>query len=123
MAIELQCEMTYYVIFCFFFQAEDGIRDSSVTGVRHVLFRSTRSGRGSRRTCGTWSSAGSPCGSVRATPDAHTPRTDHRSEERRVWTQARTRWGESGGEKKGSGAGMRILDRGCEPQRECRDVA
>src|SRR5437764_7082795 len=37
--------MFYYVCLCyilvsFFFQAEDGIRDTSVTGVRRVLFRS-----------------------------------------------------------------------------------
>src|SRR6266446_7693954 len=33
------------MIFFFFFQAEDGIRDYKVTGVRRVLFRSRRAGR------------------------------------------------------------------------------
>src|SRR5438309_8920601 len=31
-----------YLCFFFFFQAEDGIRDGTVTGVRRVLFRSWR---------------------------------------------------------------------------------
>ena len=30
----------FFFYFCFFFQAEDGIRDRHVTGVRRVLFRS-----------------------------------------------------------------------------------
>src|SRR5207237_2164658 len=30
----------FVFLFCFFFQAEDGIRDSSVTGVQTLLFRS-----------------------------------------------------------------------------------
>jgi len=29
------------IICCFFFQAEDGIRDIGVTGVQRVLFRSS----------------------------------------------------------------------------------
>src|SRR5688500_19594544 len=33
----------------FFFQAEDGIRDYKVTGVRRVLFRSSAVSRGRRR--------------------------------------------------------------------------
>ena len=33
---------------CFFFQAEDGIRDTSVTGVQTVLFRSPALDQGQR---------------------------------------------------------------------------
>src|SRR6267154_4523744 len=34
------CKNVSGILFCFFFQAEDGIRDGRVTGVQTVLFRS-----------------------------------------------------------------------------------
>src|SRR2546430_9802855 len=45
--------MSIYCVFFFFFQAEDGIRDLTVTGVQTVLFRSTLSTRSSPR-CSAW---------------------------------------------------------------------
>src|SRR2546430_12314571 len=39
--LRLVCAIVWYIdCFFFFFQAEDGIRDLTVTGVRRVLFRS-----------------------------------------------------------------------------------
>src|SRR3989339_772043 len=67
----------------FFFQAEDGIRDWSVTGVRRVLFRSGMQ----RRLCAERGAAGIP----RAPRDA-APRRHARSEERRVGEECRSRW-------------------------------
>src|SRR5689334_23586116 len=66
----------------FFFQAEDGIRDGTVTGVQTVLFRSvTPARRTQTNTDGGTSSVfvhGCPCPS--------------RSEERRVGKECRSRW-------------------------------
>src|SRR2546430_17176296 len=47
--------MTFICSFFFFFQAEDGIRDLTVTGVQSVLFRSLDLGLRKRRSpvCGT----------------------------------------------------------------------
>src|SRR5947209_17907697 len=42
---------TFQLVFFFFFQAEDGIRDIGVTGVRRVLFRSTSFGLSQVLSC------------------------------------------------------------------------
>ena len=75
-------------VFVFFFQAEDGIRDSPVTGVQTLLFRSYRS------------STQSPSMSLtryRVAVDQNQPESlSHpvygRSEERRVGKECRSRW-------------------------------
>src|SRR5437764_13730966 len=62
----------------FFFQAEDGIRDTSVTGVRRVLFRSLRLG-----------TPGSLARRAATRRLAHS--SSQRSEERRVGKECRSR--------------------------------
>src|SRR5207245_4940401 len=71
-----------FVLTFFFFQAEDGIRDATVTGVQTcALPISARSGRATRST-GTSSS------DWRSIPNARVSR----SEERRVGKECRSRW-------------------------------
>src|SRR5437867_13216929 len=87
--------------FFFFFQAEDGIRDRTVTGVQTLLFRSRRS-RGihlARGRCGDRVRAARRGGGVGARVGGGNGRA--RSEERRVGEE--WRWGGGGcrGEKNG----------------------
>src|SRR5260370_23592603 len=79
----------------FFFQAEDGIRDSSVTGVRRVLFRS----RSKTLTVGPAAECGRIGHTVRVFerrcglfPGAVLRKALLRSEERRVGKECRSRW-------------------------------
>src|SRR5438309_8930285 len=72
------------IIFFFFFQAEDGIRDGTVTEFRRVLFRSLPH---SRRTLVAVSS---PCRVVRS---MQVIERSSRSEERRVGKECRFGWG------------------------------
>src|SRR5205823_12123622 len=65
----------------FFFQAEDGIRDKLVTGVRRVLFRSINT-NGAPPAAVIWTS---PVISADGTKV-------YRSEERRVGKECRSRW-------------------------------
>src|SRR5437764_5172610 len=97
----------FVFFFVFFFQAEDGIRDTSVTGVQTCAlpisrgarakaggrpwecpFRAIRRGRAPpdrpRRRC-------RPGAPARA-PRARAPRAQARSEERRVGKECRSRW-------------------------------
>src|SRR5262249_59236510 len=81
-------------LYFFFFQAEDGIRDWSVTGVQRVLFRSKWPAACARRHCAPRSRSGwlcpnQCCAQFRC----------RRSEERRVGKEWRCRWGEESGEK------------------------
>src|SRR5437773_11049659 len=73
------------IFFFFFFQAEDGIRDRDVTGVRRVLFRSLlRHPRARAKALRRDSEA-----------RAYSARHLHhraRSEERRVGKECRSRW-------------------------------
>src|SRR5207245_6179688 len=82
----------FLFFFFFFFQAEDGIRDATVTGVQTcalpifpILMRSTSSTR-----------TGSPnFHSARASPSREMPMASWmplRSEERRVGKECRSRW-------------------------------
>src|SRR5262249_57931682 len=79
--------------FFFFFQAEDGIRDWSVTGVQTCALPIS----GVAATAITpkpLSSTRTRRRSVAATPGVRpTCRTDRRSEERRVGKEWRSRWG------------------------------
>src|SRR5205807_3945454 len=91
-------DVVVFMFFCFFFQAEDGIRDYKVTGVQTcalpILISSARAriascrpgiggrprGRNGARACGRRDDRGWP--SARAI----------RSEERRVGKECRSRW-------------------------------
>src|SRR5438093_13637951 len=84
-------------IVCFFFQAEDGIRGWSVTGVQTLLFRSRA--RAVEITGGTdpilptsFRIAETSAGALLA------PAGDRRSEERRVGKEGSARRGPGGGE-------------------------
>src|SRR6202023_4164579 len=75
-----QREFMLPLLFFFFFQAEDGIRDWSVTGVQTCALRS-RAARAHRAL--TWPTLG--CSAVLTNEQ-------HRSEERRVGEECRSRW-------------------------------
>src|SRR5207245_5093126 len=81
----LSFHLVHVFIYFFFFQAEDGIRDATVTGVQTcalpILDRSTSAG---------WT----PPALRRATARASPPRSRsaRRSEERRVGKECRSRW-------------------------------
>src|SRR5438094_5252760 len=91
-----------YLIFCliiilltcfFFFQAEDGIRDRTVTGVQTCALPISAS---TARIPSAARRRGSSCTSSWATSSDRTPRADeggngHRSEERRVGKECRSR--------------------------------
>src|SRR3712207_7448924 len=90
------------VIYCFFFQAEDGIRDIGVTGVQTCALpiSSVSTSRLCGETCGDDTGGRPTLGGVlsidQETYDAivaHAKR-DHpdRSEERRVGKECRSRW-------------------------------
>src|SRR5206468_9238674 len=99
-----------FLLFFFFFQAEDGIRDLIVTEFRRVLFRSQRSS-GSQGTFIVPALTGperrlsnqSACLGLtwsRVGKFLAFPAKDSRSEERRVGKECRSRWGGCREEKK-----------------------
>src|SRR5689334_24624814 len=85
------CVLCFYVVFFFFFQAEDGIRDGTVTGVQTCalpICPASARARGDRGAA-----AAGPAGGRRAAscgPGAH--ELLGRSEERRVGKECRSRW-------------------------------
>src|SRR5947209_12641328 len=93
--------MTSYVsrslVFLFFFQAEDGIRDIGVTGVQTCALPisqhdapSLRSGSPADRTPGALHNPPLRCPPT--APDNARTSPLHRSEERRVGKECRSRW-------------------------------
>src|SRR2546427_6256496 len=92
--ITFQVSTHAFLLIFFFFQAEDGIRDLTVTEFRRVLFRS-HDRIGITRARGSELSARSFAGVVnerRASPVIRVERTHSRSEERRVGKECRSRW-------------------------------
>src|SRR2546426_5992176 len=84
-------------LFFFFFQAEDGIRDYKVTGVRRVLFRSEPgTDEGVPRLAQPRDAQ--PAVALPGAPSARAPIHEiprdivDRSEERRVGKECRSRW-------------------------------
>src|SRR5207237_5530548 len=73
----------------FFFQAEDGIRDSSVTGVQTCALPISRTGNRAQLPS---SRPGSPRPQTCGSPPSPRPVTSRRSEERRVGKECRSRW-------------------------------
>src|SRR5437867_13162706 len=95
--------IVYLVLFFFFFQAEDGIRDRTVTGVQTCALPICFHKRGApcaRPACNASASA-----SIRSTPPISKRSPDAtvcaRSEERRVGKECRSRWSPSHEKKKG----------------------
>src|SRR2546430_9188350 len=97
--------ITYrFFLFFFFFQAEDGIRDLTVTGVQTCALpisrwpTSTRRANMRRSRCCARATRTCACGggpsSTRRTARRHWPstRSSPRSEERRVGEEGRSRW-------------------------------
>src|SRR5436189_3365433 len=86
------CCTVFDVFFFFFFQAEDGIRDTSVTGVQtcalpiYGLRALLRPARGQARGAGAEEELGS------VGPSRSAPGFPGRSEERRVGKECRSRW-------------------------------
>src|SRR5205823_8838037 len=101
--------MYYRIVFFFFFQAEDGIRDKLVTGVQTCALPISAGGGAAGGASDKTSAAGtnitpprsSPPSSARAarasstvaTTSAESPAPNARSEERRVGKECRSRWG------------------------------
>src|SRR5437763_11358939 len=83
--------------YVFFFQAEDGIRDTSVTGVQSVLFRSYRATLSATRSAAYAGNASSwrPASATRCPTIGPSTRANacstNRSEERRVGKERRAR--------------------------------
>src|SRR5437762_4293164 len=82
------------VLFFFFFQAEDGIRDTSVTGVQTCalpIYPERHDDETARR--GENDRAAASLGiRQRSKHQPAEDRADHRSEERRVGKECRSRW-------------------------------
>src|SRR5437879_12679315 len=83
----MQCVYLFLVVFFFFFQAEDGIRDTSVTGVQtcalpicHARLRRRRDGVDGHAVAAQFARGDDGEGG------------DARSEERRVGKECRSRW-------------------------------
>src|SRR3712207_9019254 len=85
---------THYFTLCFFFQAEDGIRDIGVTGVQTCALPILEEGRPPRdRRPRAPSSANLEQRHQRVTPELLNEGTlADRSEERRVGKECRSRW-------------------------------
>src|SRR5699024_11965776 len=90
--------IVFIIFFCFFFffQAEDGIRDRNVTGVQTCALPicCRRADAPSSESAPAWYPA--PLRSVLCRPHPSSRRFDsshHRSEERRVGKECRSRWG------------------------------
>src|SRR5207237_3997914 len=83
-----------FILFCFFFQAEDGIRDSSVTGVQTcalpIYTSPPRTVGGARFWVGLCSALPSDGAPVRLWLSRQG--AEHRSEERRVGKEGRSGW-------------------------------
>src|SRR5258708_14226806 len=80
-----ECSCTFFL--CFFFQAEDGIRDDLVTGVQTCALPISPRNRRYRDGKRHWPVAASEC---RRRQDGFAATT--RSEERRVGKECRSRW-------------------------------
>src|SRR5437879_12365477 len=80
--------MTYFICF-FFFQAEDGIRDTSVTGVQTCALPISVSLRSPTTSLVLTRPTGIP---VFSTMRVCATQTSIRSEERRVGKECRSRW-------------------------------
>src|SRR5438094_4170631 len=83
------CGSDVFLVF-FFFQAEDGIRDRTVTGVQTCALPISIAWRG-RRPCWASSSPGTPSPSTAPRWSFSVPGRP-RSEERRVGKECRSRW-------------------------------
>src|SRR5438270_9861089 len=97
----------FFLSFFFFFQAEDGIRDLTVTGVqtcalpisrRSVLVvreepsRSNSPSSSTRRSFGCWASGRFATSSRNSVPPSASSHRPMKSEERRVGKECRSRW-------------------------------
>src|SRR5438067_13093863 len=90
-------------MFCFFFQAEDGIRDRNVTGFRRVLFRSHLGARQALHHVVVDLEGAALAGAKMALDMDLNQEGDvavARSEERRVGKECRAQWSRYHGNKK-----------------------
>src|SRR5688500_20213803 len=89
--------MSHVLIFLFFFQAEDGIRDYKVTGVQTCALpisarRRTPSRPPSRCSSSIWTGPGGSWSAVWPQERVVRCTSSGRSEERRVGKEGRSRW-------------------------------
>src|SRR5438034_7402667 len=93
----IQCVATFSVSFCFFFQAEDGIRDHCVTGVqtcalpiyKHIATHLRKTELACRLHYHQMSYGSNR---RRRTESMSSSVSSYRSEERRVGKECRSRW-------------------------------
>src|SRR5256885_7254748 len=93
------CVITTYLMFFFFFQAEDGIRDYKVTGVQTCALPISRPVSGPSRWTASTGGTGTS-GAYRTSPrrrigimgQTGRKKAGQRSEERRVGKECRSRW-------------------------------
>src|SRR5205807_5487609 len=104
------------ILFFFFFQAEDGIRDYKVTGVQRVLFRSGIADGGGDPLQDLQGGAGQhhgrDAGGLAAAADQRVQpgpgsAVVSRSEERRVGKECRSRW--AGWRERNKGRDMEVM--------------
>src|SRR2546429_3312278 len=84
-------QIGFYVVFFFFFQAEDGIRDVAVTGVQTCalpIYPATAPSNNTRRARAIVFASFTPAAVVHSRKRS----LNHRSEERRVGKECRSRW-------------------------------
>src|SRR5260370_25843365 len=87
----ITCLLSYFICYFFFFQAEDGIRDSSVTGVQTCALpiSSAQNDEVRSKVINILSDRMIP---QRAERVEQALRSGQRSEERRVGKECRSRW-------------------------------
>src|SRR5207248_5199965 len=100
------CFWWIFLVFLFFFQAEDGIRDRTVTGVQTCALPISRPSSPRRRSTSRFSSCSRwPCSTPRSRAGAASRHGCDfpRSEERRVGKECRCRWAAASYKKKKAG--------------------
>src|SRR5437879_12163817 len=105
------------MFFFFFFQAEDGIRDTSVTGVQTCALPISGQRKHLRAERSPWCSARLPLPLPRPARLRISERIV-RSEERRVGKECRSRWATYEAKKKNQRARWRTMENGGRKMRE-----
>src|SRR5437660_10824634 len=88
----LICDCFYFIVFFFFFQAEDGIRDGHVTGVQTCALPIFDAGKRPDAVARYRKGQADEDGDKEFSGHQHRDGPFYRSEERRVGKECRSRW-------------------------------